>query len=85
MSYNIQYSQSAVKELKKLEKSISENIVKAIERIRIRPYEFVQKIVGTNYFRLKVRDYRVIIDIKNDELIILVIQVAHRRNIYKKK
>ena len=84
MSYSIQYSQRAVKELKKLDKNIAENIVEALDRIKIRPYHFVKKITGTKYYRLKVDQYRVILDIKDDILIVLVIRVGHRRNIYKR-
>jgi len=49
------------------------------------PYDFVKKIVGTDYYRLKVGNYRVIMDIKGNELRILVICIGHRRNEYKKK
>lgn len=85
MSYIIQYSVRAAKELKKLDHEVATNIIKAIDRIRIRPFDFVKKIVGIEYFRLKVGNYRVIIDIMNNELNILVIRVGHRRNVYKKK
>ena len=85
MSYTIHYSENAAKELRKLPSNIAVNIIKGIERIRIRPFEFVQKIVGTEYYRLKVGKYRVIMDIINNEFRILVIRVGHRRNIYKKK
>lgn len=84
MSYSVQYSQRAVKELKKLDKNIAENIIEALDRIKIRPYHFVKKITGTKYYRLKVDQYRVILDIKDDILIVLVIRVGHRRNIYKR-
>ena len=85
MSYIIQYSVRAAKELKKLDHEIGVNIIKALDRIRIRPYEFVQKIVGTNYYRLKVGNYRIIMDIISNEMNILVIRVGHRRDVYKKK
>ena len=84
MSYSVQYSQRAVKELKKLDKNIAENIIEALDRIKIRPYHFVKKITGTKYYRLKVDQYRVILNIKDDILIVLVIRVGHRRNIYKR-
>ena len=85
MSYSIRYSVRATKELKKLDQETVLNILKVIERIRIRPYSYVQKIVGTEYYRLKVGQYRVILDIINQDLIILIIRIGHRRNVYKKK
>ena len=84
MTYSIRYSQWAVKELKKLEKPIAEKIIMALDRIKIRPYKYVRKILGTEYYRLKVDDYRVILDIKDDKLIILVIRAGYRKSIYKR-
>jgi len=54
-----------------------------LERIRVRPYEFIRKLTGFPYYRFRVGDYRLILDIKNELLIIMVIEIAHRRNVYK--
>jgi mRNA interferase RelE/StbE len=77
------FSDSALKQLKKLEKSVQERIVSALERARVRPESFVKKLVGDPGYRLRVGDYRVIVDIDKNKLLILVIKIGHRRNIYK--
>ena len=84
MSYEIVFSDKAFKQLKKLENDIQERIIKVLERIRIRPESFVTKIVGDPGYRLRVGEYRVIVDIDNDKLLILVIKIGHRSKIYKK-
>ena len=84
MSYKIVFSDKAFKQLKKLENDIQERIIKVLERIRIRPESFVTKIVGDPGYRLRVGEYRVIVDIDNDKLLILVIKIGHRSKIYKK-
>lgn len=81
--YELSYSKKILQQLKKLERYQNDRILKSLERIRIRPYYFVKKIVGTKYFRLRVGDYRIILDIKNEQLVILVIELGHRKNIYK--
>jgi len=81
--YELIYSKKVVKQLKKLEKELVERIISALERIRIRPEDHVKKLVGVPYFRLRVGNYRVIIDIKHNELRILVLEVGHRKKIYK--
>ncbi|MBS3117571.1 type II toxin-antitoxin system RelE/ParE family toxin [Candidatus Woesearchaeota archaeon] len=81
--FELLYSNQALKQLEKLEKSVKERIIRTLERIRIRPVSHVKKLVSSPYFRLRVGDYRVILNIKNDEMIILVIEVGHRRNVYK--
>ncbi len=82
--YEIIFSQKAKKQLFKLEKVIQERIISALERIRIRPETYVTKLVGDPGYKLRVGDYRVIMDIDKDNLLILVIKVGHRRNVYEK-
>jgi len=83
MSYEIIFTDTSRKQFKKLEKNLQERIIKALERIRIRPEAHVKKLVGDSGYRLRVGEYRVIIDIYKDRLIILVIKIGHRKNIYK--
>lgn len=81
--YEIILSDKAKLQLEKLPSDIKDRIGSVIERIRIRPYSFVKRLVGSPYYRLRVGDYRIILDIKQDKLIIFVIELGHRRNIYK--
>ena len=83
MTYSLIYSDIALKQLKKLDKTAQERIISTLERIRIRPYPHVKKLVANPFFRLRVGDYRIIVDIKEDKLLIYIIEVGHRRNIYK--
>ncbi len=83
MSYEIVFTDMSRKQFRKLEKDIQERIVKALERIRIRPEVHVKKLVGDQGYRLRVGEYRVILDIEKDKLIILIIKIGHRKNIYK--
>lgn len=80
--YNIIFSDTALKQLKKLEKPIQLRIITSLERIRIRPEAYVVKLVGEPYYKFRVGDYRVILDVKSAELIIFIIKIGHRRDIY---
>ena len=82
--YELVYSRESINNLKKLNKEIRKRIISGLERIRIRPHNNIKKLVGVPYFALRVGDYRIILDIKNNELKIFVIEVGHRKNIYKK-
>ena len=44
-----------------------------------------KKLVGnlSSYYRYRVGDYRVIYEIFNDEVVVVVIKIKHRKNIYK--
>ena len=83
MVYVLIFSDTFKRQFSKLEKIVQQRIISALERIRIRPEAFVKKLVGEPYYRLRIGDYRVILDIKKDKLIIFVVEVGHRKNIYK--
>lgn len=82
MTYEIIFSDKAFRQLKKLEKSIQERIIAVLERIRVRPETYVTKLVDDPGYKLRVGDYRVIMDIENSKLKILILKVGHRKNIY---
>ncbi|PIN87220.1 cytotoxic translational repressor of toxin-antitoxin stability system [Candidatus Woesearchaeota archaeon CG10_big_fil_rev_8_21_14_0_10_44_13] len=82
--YSIEFSQTAHKQLEKLESQAQGRIISALERCRIRPYPHVQRIVGSSFFRLRAGHYRAIMDIREDRLMIFVIEIGHRRDIYRK-
>ena len=83
MTYGVIFSDCALKQLKKLEKDIQKRIISTLERIKIRPEVHVTRLVGEPGYRLRVGDYRVILDIDEGNLIILVIKIGHRKKIYK--
>ena len=82
--YNIVFSDIAKKQFNKLEKSVQERIGTVLERIKIRPHAFVEKLVGEPGYKLRIGDYRIFLDIFNNELIIFVIKIGDRKNVYKK-
>ena len=84
MTYIIIYSDKAYGQFKKLERNVQERIKAALDRVRIRPEVYVSKLVGDPGFKLRVGDYRIIMDIDNKNLIILVLKAGYRRNIYDK-
>lgn len=84
MTYEIIFSDQALRQLKKLEKTVQGRIIAALERIRIRPQAYVTKLVGDPGYKLRVGDYRIIMDIDNNKLTILVLKAGHRKNIYQK-
>ncbi len=84
MTYEVIFSNKALKQLKKMERGVQERVVAVLERIRTRPEAHVIKLVGDPGYKLRVGDYRVIVDIDIKELRILVLKVGHRKTIYKR-
>ena len=81
--YDILFSDKARKQLKKLEKTVQKRIISTLERVRLRPEAYITKLVGDPGYKLRAGNYRIIIDIKQRKLLILVLKIGHRRNIYK--
>ena len=84
MSYRIVFTKHAASVVKKLPPEIKERIEVSLVRIQTRPFDFVDKLIRYPYFKLRVGDYRIIMDIINKDLLILVVEVGHRSNIYKR-
>ncbi len=81
--YELIYSQTALKQLGKLEKDLQQRIILALERLRIRPESCdIKKLVGMPGYRFRVGDYRVIFDLEKEVLHLLILQIGHRKKIY---
>jgi len=81
--YELVYSPTALKQLEKVERDVRERIVIALDRLRIRPESCdLKKLVGMQGYRFRVGDYRIIFDMEKEKLLILVLQIGNRKNIY---
>ena len=81
--YSIKFNPKAEKQLAKLDKQVQNRILTALDRIKIRPFSYdIKRLQGTQYYRLRVGEYRIILDIKQNQLIIIIAEVGHRKNIY---
>ncbi len=85
--YSIEFKNSVKKDLKNIDKHKIRTILTDIESLKngIDSKENIIKLKGDNpYFRLRSGDYRVIFEKFDNELVILVVKVGHRREIYNK-
>gem|GEM_PF-66642 len=81
----IQYDPKALKEPTKLDKPAARRIVKAIDALSIDPRPSGSRpLVGyPDLWRIRVGDYRVVYTVKDAELVVLALRVAHRSTIYR--
>ena len=85
MKYRIEVKRSAAKALKKIpkpdQKHISEKIDNLAENL---PNPDTTKMKGNNPFhKIRVGDYRIIYEIQDDVLLILIVKIGHRKDIYR--
>ena len=83
--FRIEFSAESVKVLEGLDKSHSSRIVKKVESIVGNPARFVERLVGRSEYKLRIGDYRAILDIDERQKVIFVRSIGHRRNIYSRK
>ena len=89
MKYKILFDRNADKQLKKIDKTqqrIMVNwITKNLENTND-PRVFGKALKGNlkDYWRYRIGDYRIIAEINDDEVKILIIEIGHRKDIYKK-
>jgi len=83
-AWTYQFTDEAKRRIRKLEKPVQAKIVVALDRLAGTGHGDVKKLAGTvNDWRLRVGDYRVIFRRGNDRLVILVLELGHRRDVYR--
>jgi len=89
MTWRIEFDPAALKELERLNKTVERRIVKFL-RDRVANLEDPRQIGGSlqgtrsGLWKYRVGNYRVICSLEHDRLVVLVLQVGHRREVYKR-
>lgn len=89
MIYQVQYTETAVKQLKKMDKKIAAFIVSYIDDKLVdcaNPRQFGKALKGglNDIWRYRVGDYRILAKIEDDQVVITVVEIGHRKDVYKK-
>jgi mRNA interferase RelE/StbE len=84
-SYRVEIAKTAAKDLRGIDRKWIPMIVAAIETLESDPRPAgSKKLVGSDHtYRLRVGDYRVVYDTHDAMLIILVVRIRHRRDVYR--
>ena len=80
--YSIQIEKNAENFLKKLPKRDAENILRKIYLIKDNPFRFLKRLHGERLWRLRVADFRAIVDVIVSANKIIVLRIGRRKNIY---
>ncbi len=83
MKYTVLVERYAQKQIMRLDKKVIPVIKAAIANLANNPRpRGAKKIKGEDAWRIRVRDYRIIYEIDDDTIIVTVVSVGHRKNIY---
>lgn len=85
MSYRITITRGAAKTFRGLHPQVAARLTAAIHELAEDPHPAgsLRLSGGDGELRIRVGDYRVIYDVQEDELVVLVLRVGHRREIYR--
>ncbi|MFZ0913203.1 MAG: type II toxin-antitoxin system RelE/ParE family toxin [Candidatus Korobacteraceae bacterium] len=83
--YSIRFVESAARSLKKLPAGPRLRIAARIEALADNPYPpGTRKMAGEEHaYRIRIGDYRVVYDVLDDAIIVLVLRIGHRKDVYR--
>ena len=85
MAYTVEFLKTAERQLAALPQESQRQIARKIDALRKDPRPSGVKLLrgDERFYRLRVGDYRVIYSIEGKRLVILVIRIGHRKDMYK--
>jgi mRNA interferase RelE/StbE len=84
MSYSLQWTDKAQKQLSRLSKSTAKRIIDKIEEIKENPYRYADRCEGYPYFHQRVGNYRVILALDDASLRIDILKIGPRKKVYER-
>ena len=87
MTYEVRLAPAAVRQLRKLDPPGRRRVQAAIDLLAEdpRPPGARQLVGGAGEWRVRTGDFRIVYDIRDRELVVLVIKVGHRRDVYGRR
>lgn len=83
MAFEVLWTEHARKSLSGMQRDDVIRIIKKVEAAKADPYRFLKKLVGEKVWRLRVGDWRVLVDMDSENERLHVLEVGHRKNIYE--
>jgi mRNA interferase RelE/StbE len=84
MSFEVVFDSEAIDFLNKLERSVKERIYTKIITASANPFHFFERLAERPEYKLRVGDYRVIVNLNLSANRIEVVLIGHRKNVYDK-
>ena len=85
MTYRIALSPMAARQLGKLDAQVRRRIQAALDLLaeQPRPPSATRLVGGAGEWRVRTGDYRIVYEIEDEQLLILVLRIGHRREVYE--
>ncbi len=86
MSYDVRIESGAAKALVKLPVAIRKRLIKAIDTLSEDPHYNAESLKGKKHsdlWRRRVGDYRILYQINEEKILVLVVHLGHRKDVYR--
>lgn len=84
MAYRLVIPDRVNKKLDKLGVMVKSRIISGLILLKQNPRRHADRLSGTEFWKKRIGKYRVIYSIEDDKLVILVVDVGHRKKVYRK-
>ena len=84
-TYSIEFTNDARRALKRLDKPVQRRVIEAIQALADTPRPSgVKALTSSSYLRIRVGDWRIVYEVHDGRLVIVVITIGHRGSVYRK-
>lgn len=83
--YKVEYAKGVIKDLKSLSKDVRNKALQAVEKILARDPQAGKPLTATykGLWKFRIGDYRIIYTIEKERLVIFVLRIQHRKDVYR--
>jgi len=84
-TYRVEYAPAADKQIRKLDPVAQDRVIRTVALLASnpRPPRATQLVGGRGEWRVRTGDYRIVYEVDDDVLVVLVVRVGHRREVYR--
>ncbi|OGS46834.1 MAG: hypothetical protein A3K66_04045 [Euryarchaeota archaeon RBG_16_67_27] len=83
MAFRVEFSELAAEEFRKLDKPVRERIARKLQTVALNPSRYLTRLSSVEAFKLRVGNYRAIVDVAWEQKMIYVLSVGHRSTVYR--
>ena len=84
MNFSIVWSPKANGNLERLEQQIAQRIIAKIELVKEDPFRYLEHFEGENVYKLRIGDYRLLVELDLTQNLIVIRFLDHRKRVYKR-
>jgi mRNA interferase RelE/StbE len=81
--YELKFDKKAIHFLNKLEKKDKERIWNKLQECKVEPFRYLKHLENIEGYKLRVGEYRIILDVDNEVKVLRILKMGHRKNIYE--